>query len=97
MLINKPIKNMMVGVMYCNIPIVLNGKRVVEPLNSNSGTTVAAPAPNSSNEVTHSLPNSAVPFNSMKNRKKRLGKKAKSVSTERVSKAPKFNDFLIKL
>ncbi|MEY3156758.1 MAG: hypothetical protein RL257_778, partial [Actinomycetota bacterium] len=37
--------------MYCSMPIVLSGKRVVEPLNNNNGTTVAAPAPNSSNEV----------------------------------------------
>ncbi len=92
-----PIKNMMVGVMYCSKPTVLSGNRVVEPLNSKSGITVAAPAPHSSNEEPQSLPNSAVPFASIKNKKIRFGKNAKKVSTESVSKAPKFKDFLIKL
>ena len=87
----------MVGVMYCSKPTVLRGNLVVEPLNSRSGITVAAPAPNSSNEEPQFLPNSAVPFASMKNKKIRFGKNAKKVSTERVSKAPKFKDFFTKL
>ena len=33
-----------VGVIYCNKPIVVSGNRVVQPLNSNKGIAVTAPA-----------------------------------------------------
>ena len=76
---------------------MLSGNLVVEPLKSSRGTTVAAPAPKSSIEILHVEPNSALPLLSIMSRKTKLGRKAKSVSKDKVSRAPRFSDFLIKL
>ena len=95
--INTPIKNIIVGVMYCKSPTVLSGSLVVDPLNSSRGITVAAPAPKSSKEIVHVEPNSALPLRSIMSRKTKFGRKANSVSKDKVSRAPRFKDFLIKL
>ena len=95
--IKIPIKNIIVGVIYCKSPTVLSGNLVVDPLNRSSGITVAAPAPKSSMEMVHVEPNSALPLPWIIRRNTKLGRKAKSVSKDRVSRAPRFNDFLIKL
>ena len=92
-----PIKNMIVGVIYCKSPTVLSGNLVVDPLNSSRGITVAAPAPNSSKDMVHVEPNSALPLPWIIKRNTKLGRKAKSVSKDNVSRAPRFSDFLIKL
>ncbi len=90
-------KNMMVGVIYCKSPTVLSGNLVVDPLNSSRGITVAAPAPKSSKDMIQVEPNSALPLPWIINRKTKLGRKANSVSKDKVSRAPRFKDFLIKL
>ncbi len=76
---------------------MLSGNLVVDPLNRSSGITVAAPAPKSSNEILHVEPNSALPLPWIIKRNTKLGRKAKSVSKDKVSRAPRFSDFLIKL
>ena len=81
---------MIVGVIYCKSPTVLSGNLVVDPLNNSRGITVAAPAPKSNKDMVQVEPNSALPLLSIMSRKTKLGRKAKSVSKDKVSRAPRF-------